>query len=313
MGNRKSPAPRAGGNRASSSISTKVDLTLFAFAEQAKAGTWGKVPLAAAYDSRVAPAPLRVLVALSGYADASGYCFPAVGTLASRLGLSRRSVQRHIATLESLAYLVRSRRTRVDGRGGYASNGYSLLYPMPPAVIQEAAGYPSLSDQVRPPVAGEKLLEHPRCGNESDATVGVASVDCDLQNFPEPSSNARRSLDDNTGVIPGVNVELNGAMRQWVSHGDTTENVASDATVGVALTIPSLTAHSEPPKAARAQDQCNAIIDRLRTLNISAQFAWTFLMDFPSNQYGFLSGLSDTDLMQSVAAWQQKTNAESGR
>lgn len=91
-------------------------------------GTWARVATAAIFDRRLSAEALRVLSVLGTYADEIGHCYPSVSTMAARLGLQRRQVQRHLRKLEELGYVQSYRRTRIEG-GGYASNGYQLRFP----------------------------------------------------------------------------------------------------------------------------------------------------------------------------------------
>ena len=73
----------------------------------------------------LSPTQLAVLIQLSDYWwDASRKPFPSKKTLADRLGLSPRQVQRHIADLEEMGYVRRIQRTAAHG--GKLSNEYDL-------------------------------------------------------------------------------------------------------------------------------------------------------------------------------------------
>jgi hypothetical protein len=99
------------------------------------AGTWSRLSKAATLDTRLLPQTLRVLAVLGAYADANGYCYPAVGTIAAALGRSDRMVQRHMRVLEALGYVKTYETKRLRG-GGFASNHYQLLYPPPPSLAR---------------------------------------------------------------------------------------------------------------------------------------------------------------------------------
>jgi hypothetical protein len=93
------------------------------------AGTWAMVPAAAACDRSLGQVtPLHVLTALAKYRNAAtGECFPSIGRLARDLGVTRRTIQRHLgALIERGHLLVRERRT-ANGLSN-TSNAYLILY-----------------------------------------------------------------------------------------------------------------------------------------------------------------------------------------
>jgi predicted transcriptional regulator len=57
------------------------------------------IPAAAVFDRRLSHADIRVLAALGAHADKQGRCWPAVSTLAQKIGLSERHVRRCLQTL----------------------------------------------------------------------------------------------------------------------------------------------------------------------------------------------------------------------
>ena len=68
-----------------------------------------------------------VLIALADHADDEGYCFPGQERLATRLGISDRTVRRVMVRLEEMELIARERRYReVDG--ARKTDGYHL-YP----------------------------------------------------------------------------------------------------------------------------------------------------------------------------------------
>ena len=104
-------------------------------------GRFSRLPAAAVFDARLSKTALRVLAALGIYADRHGCCWPAVGTIANRLGVSRAAVHRQLRRLQETRYVDITRCTRLTG--GNAPNRYHLAYPkvtgieLPP----EADGY----------------------------------------------------------------------------------------------------------------------------------------------------------------------------
>ena len=62
---------------------------------------------------------------LKNRANKDKSCFPAIGTIAGDLKLSRRTVERALADLEKAGHLLREHRFRT--KGGKSSNLYRLL------------------------------------------------------------------------------------------------------------------------------------------------------------------------------------------
>ena len=65
---------------------------------------------------------IRVYLAISGFANNDGACFPSVARLADICGVSKRTIFRVINKLSELKVIERSHRLRDDG--GYSSNLY---------------------------------------------------------------------------------------------------------------------------------------------------------------------------------------------
>ena len=85
------------------------------------------VPAAAVFDLNLSHADIRILAALSAYADKSGKCWPSVPTLAQRTGLSERHVRTSLRNLEAFDYVVTERRA-----------GQSSMYRIPRKYIAGA-------------------------------------------------------------------------------------------------------------------------------------------------------------------------------
>jgi len=68
---------------------------------------------------------VSVYMYLKNRAGKDGQCFPAIGTIARELSLSRSTVKRAIADLVQSGHLRKEQRWRE--RGGKSSNLYSLL------------------------------------------------------------------------------------------------------------------------------------------------------------------------------------------
>lgn len=85
------------------------------------ASTW-------AYEQDVQPAGRKfVLVALAGFADEDGFCYPGQETLAKMTGQDLRTVQRHLKSLEKDSVI--QRKARWKKAGGRNSDGYTLQAP----------------------------------------------------------------------------------------------------------------------------------------------------------------------------------------
>ncbi len=87
------------------------------------------VPERAVDDQQLGNAAFRVLAALCAYADKDGHCFPGLGTIGGRLGISRQAVQQQVHRLESLGYVNAENQTRPNGSG--TANRYDILFEPP--------------------------------------------------------------------------------------------------------------------------------------------------------------------------------------
>lgn len=67
---------------------------------------------------------IKVYLAIQGFADENGFCFPSVARIADICGVSKRTVFRSLKTLESFKLLAREQRMR--NTGGNTSNAYYL-------------------------------------------------------------------------------------------------------------------------------------------------------------------------------------------
>ena len=92
-------------------------------------GTWGAVTRHCQNDSRLTAGELRVLICISGHADAEGYAWPAQTLIAEETNLYRSTVNRAIQRLRELGYLDILPRPRRHGHWG--SNGYLVLRKKP--------------------------------------------------------------------------------------------------------------------------------------------------------------------------------------
>lgn len=67
-----------------------------------------------------------VYMYLSYRADKDGKCYPAIGTIARELKLSRSTIKRSISDLEKSGYIRKEQRWRENG--GKSSNMYYLIH-----------------------------------------------------------------------------------------------------------------------------------------------------------------------------------------
>jgi DNA-binding MarR family transcriptional regulator len=67
------------------------------------------------YDSELPHRAVAVYMYLRDRSDRDGKCYPAIGTIAGQLHLSRSTVKRAVADLEKAGYLTREQRWRENG------------------------------------------------------------------------------------------------------------------------------------------------------------------------------------------------------
>ncbi len=67
---------------------------------------------------------IKVYLAIQGFSDEDGYCFPSIAKIADICGVCRRTVERSLSHLEELKFIARQK--RIKDNGGYTSNGYYL-------------------------------------------------------------------------------------------------------------------------------------------------------------------------------------------
>jgi DNA-binding transcriptional ArsR family regulator len=101
-----------------------------------KSGRFAVVPARAVEDRRLSPAALRVLCTLGTYGDRDGFCWPAMGTVAKRIGVTRQAVSQQITVLEELGYLEIRPQKRTDG--GNTVHRYRLLFDRALLAVREA-------------------------------------------------------------------------------------------------------------------------------------------------------------------------------
>lgn len=78
------------------------------------------------YISELPHRAVTVYMYLRDRADKNGKCYPAIGTIATELKLSRSTVKRAIIDLEKTGYLRKEQRWRENG--GKSSNMYYVKF-----------------------------------------------------------------------------------------------------------------------------------------------------------------------------------------
>jgi hypothetical protein len=106
-------------------------------------------PARAVEDHRLGDAAYRLLACLGTYSDRDGWCWPAMSTVAKRLGVTRQAVQQRIKQLHHCGYLEIQRESRPDG--GDARNRYRLLFDR--ALFAVNIDAPPVQDELAPPAS----------------------------------------------------------------------------------------------------------------------------------------------------------------
>jgi hypothetical protein len=94
-------------------------------------GSFWKYSLAEQAVPFLAGDEFRVYYALLNFANTkTGTCYPAMGTIADRLGIAPRTVQKHVASLQRKKFLtVKSGKGARRKSGAYANNSYAFNQP----------------------------------------------------------------------------------------------------------------------------------------------------------------------------------------
>ena len=134
-------------------------------------GPFGIVPASAIFDERMSNALLRVLAALTTYADENRICRPSQKTLGERLHRTRQAVGKSIEQLVVLGYLEKIHRFRENG--SKASNEYRILFdqeggiPMQPHVASPMQLYVAPMQPHVASVGNPTLHTHAKIGRAS--------------------------------------------------------------------------------------------------------------------------------------------------
>ncbi len=133
-----------------------------------RSGDLAFIPAAAVFDLRLSNADIRVLAALSAYADKEGRCWPATPTLADRTGMSERHIRTSLRNLETFDYIETEKRP-----------GQSSMYRIP---RNYTAGVPRKQAAGVEPDPGTILPEprNPTAGDPGTPLPGTPELDCRL-------------------------------------------------------------------------------------------------------------------------------------
>jgi len=205
---------------------TAADKARIETQRNAAKGSYSIVSAAAACDRDLGKVtPFVVLALLGKYRNAkTTECFPSHATLAARLGIDRRSVQRHLDKLVDRGYLVILPRRGAEGQ---TSNAYVALFP--------------------PLAAMDGEIEE-----EGVATQGDAANDEQFQGINTPlDTECRRgvTLDVEGGAETG---QVSPDPLRHAVTDPATPSVAPPATPSVALMVPSNGPTKNGPSAEAA-------------------------------------------------------------
>lgn len=176
-------------------------------------GTYSIVSAAAACDRGLGKVtPFVVLAVLGKYRNATTTeCFPSHATLAARLGIDRRSVQRHLDKLVEHGYLVILPRRGAEGQ---TSNAYVTLFP-------------PLAD-----IEGDEAEEAPAAQGEGENTSAFQDINTPLD------TERRRGMTLDVEGVPDSGSNSPAPLRHAVTD-PAVPSVDPPAVPSVALMFPS--------------------------------------------------------------------------
>lgn len=176
---------------------------------QPRPGTWSMLPAAAVCDRSLGQCtPLHVLAWLCKYRNTkTGECYPAIETMALDLGVSARSVQRHMADLIKCGHVVVvERRNRATGR--QTSNQYYVLY----------GDVPVRADREAPPQTDEEASQTQKA---PDGPVMASDAGVTHDVTPRPSGVTHDVANGPRTPAGGVTHDVGGGVTHDVDPGDT--------------------------------------------------------------------------------------------
>ena len=230
------PHPKARGFDGSAAARQRIEKLI-----EPRPGTWSMLPAAAVCDRSLGQCtPLHVLAWLCKYRNTkTGECYPAVETMALDLGITARSVQRHIeALIECGHVVVVERRNRATGR--QTSNLYYVLYGDVPAAADREATIEAEQS------AGEPSKSSGGAVMASDAGVTPSVT-------PQPSGVTHDVANASGMPSGGVTHDVGAGVTHDVAPGDTWchPNYPTDS---IPLNKPSAEAGALPRAAAAADE-----------------------------------------------------------
>lgn len=314
---RKSPGPLAGGDRAgitrnngAKENTPRIDLDQVG----QRNGKYAALSRVALFDTRLSDREVRILAAFASYASDGGYCYPAIGTVAARLGISRRTVERALAILEEAGYLVRYRQKRLPGRGGgWSVNGYLLLYPAPPESVEANEGQQGSGNQL-------EALSEQQNANEAMRHLGVASVGDNPSHIPPSKASDATNLAnrcDKNGQPMRQSCVAQTTLKESTLKQSTLKPLAREIDQEGDLLIPDKPEPLPEPKAASKQEEpaplpepkpepvYMGIYRRLTDMGCDAGDSWSFLIDCTPEQYDRLARAEDLPLLEAITEWKR--------
>jgi hypothetical protein len=187
-------------------------------------GQWTFVRLASAavLDRSLSAECVRTLAAFALYADAKGFCRPAVGTVANILGVSRRAVQLNMRRLEASGYLATVRTQRE--KGGFGANDYQLRFPAAATPGNPSAGSDADADPNEGSAFEAASLESDGSPIERDAKPGFASTETsETDAKPGFTSDERCEAGLQGGAKPGFRRGAKPGFARTIPMNDTKE------------------------------------------------------------------------------------------
>ena len=138
------------------------------------------IPSAAVFDRRLGHADIRVLAALGAHADKRGRCWPAVPTLAQKIGLSERHVHRCLQALSKCGVVEIKKRP-----------GQSSIYRIPMTWVSGVEG-----------VTHDMGVRDPGHGCQGTHDMGVTQKDTKKEMTNTVASLTARQFDEFWRIYP---------------------------------------------------------------------------------------------------------------
>jgi hypothetical protein len=179
---------------------------------------FARIPVRAAAIS-LGAVPLRVLIAISGHADAEGRAYPGMGTIADATGIRREDVPRAIARLEQVGLLRRER-----APGGRMTTAYVILFDGTEVSAPErTGGVRTMADRVSA-IQQTPLSAPQRTGCPQECVQGVrTTADQTNNNIPKNISSSRKRA-DRAFDLPGAREKFERFVEVFPSRGPDNSN-----------------------------------------------------------------------------------------